>query len=331
MELLPLAWAFIIAFCIVLYVILDGFTLGTAILLPFLNADERDLAVSVILPTWDGNQTWLVLGGASLYGAFPMAFSLLLPALYLPIFVMLIALLFRGVVFEFRLKDKDHVKYWDRIFTVASLMVTFIQGTVLANFVEGFELSLTPFLISDNNLISLFSIFVSISLVCGYCLLGSTRLIYKTEGALQDKMFKFAKISAFLVIGAIGIVSLWTPFINPMIFTRWFGHENWLLLMVLPYVATITFFVLIYALAKREEHLPFLSSVALFIYSYIGFLICLYPYIVPFKVTFIEAAAPSGSLHFMLIGAVIMLPILILYTGYSYQVFRGKVKNVFHY
>lgn len=329
--MLPIAWAAIIGFCIVMYVILDGFTLGTAILLPWLDAKERDLAVSVILPTWDGNQTWLVLGGASLYGAFPAAFSALLPVLYIPILVLVMALLFRGVVFEFRLKDKDHVKYWDRVFTFASLLVTFVQGTVLANFVEGFEYAEKPFLMSDANLINPFSIFVSICLVFGYCLLGAARLIYKTEGQLQDKAYRYALINGVLVMAAIGIVSLWTPAINPAIFERWFGHGNWVLIAVLPYMSLITFVVFLYAIRKREEHLPFFASVAFFIYSYIGFLISLYPYIVPYKMTVWEAAAPSGSLYFMLVGAVIMLPILLVYTGYSYQVFKGKVKNVFHY
>ena len=331
MDLLPLAWAIIIAFCIVVYVILDGFTLGTGILLPLLNAHERDLAMSVVLPTWDGNQTWLVLGAACLYGAFPGAFSVLMPVLYMPLLLMVISLLFRGVVFEFRLKDREHVKYWDIIFTIASLLVTFVQGTVLANFVIGFDYSSKPFLSATDSFFSPFSLFVSLSLMLGFCLLGATRLINKTEGKLQEKMYTFSIYCGFIIIGCIGIVSVWTPLVNPAIFSRWFGNQNWLLLMILPYLCGITFLVFWYAIRTREENLPFWCTVSLFAYSYVGFLICLYPYIVPYKITIWEAAAPSSSLYFMMFGTVIMLPILIIYTGYAYKIFKGKVKNVFEY
>ncbi|MDQ2994934.1 MAG: cytochrome d ubiquinol oxidase subunit II [Pseudomonadota bacterium] len=329
MEFFPLVWAIIIGFCIALYVILDGFTLGTAMLLPFLTPNERDLAVSVILPTWDGNQTWLVLGAACLYGAFPAAFSILLPVMYLPILVMVLALLFRGVVFEFRLKDHAHIKYWDRIFTAASMAVTLVQGIVLATFVAGFDYGTE--LVSKSAFVTLFALFVSVSLMIGYCLLGSTRLIYKTEGALQAKMYKIALIAGFMVVGAVGVVSLWTPYINPSIFARWFKNDNWMLIGILPYLSGLSFLVFLYALRRREEHLPFYCAVSLFMYSYVGYLICLYPYIVPYKITFWEAAAPTSSLRFMIVGAVVMLPILLLYTAYSYNVFKGKVKNVFHY
>ncbi len=331
MDYLPLAWSFVIAFCIVVYVVLDGFTLGTAILMPFFNDKQRDLAMSVVLPTWDGNQTWLVLGGASLYGAFPTAFSVLLPTLYIPLLIMVIALLFRGVVFEFRLKDRAHVKYWDIIFTLSSLFVIFIQGIVLANFVIGFEYGPSQSLILPQGFINPFSMFVSLSLTLGYSLLSATRLIYKTEHELQDKMFRFSMYLAICIILSIGIVSLWTPFVNDLIFFRWFGHENWVLLMILPYLSVLTFGVFCYAIYNREEYLPFLCAIALFLYSYIGLVICFYPYIVPYKLTLWQAAAPASSLRFTLFGAIILLPVLILYTGYAYKVFKGKVKNVFEY
>ena len=331
MEFFPLAWAIIISFAIAMYVILDGFTLGTAMLLPLLTEEERDLAVSVILPTWDGNQTWLVLGGACLYGAFPVAFSALLPALYLPLLIMVTALLFRGVVLEFRLKDRAHIKYWDRVFTIASAVVTGIQGMVLATFVSGLDYGTNPALGVKHNLLSGFSLFVGLCLICGYCLLGATRLIYKTEGKLQEKMYRIAPIAGFLVMVGIGVVSLWTPFIHPAIYARWFGQQHWLLLGILPYLAGLTFLVFLYAIRQRDDHLPFLCAVSLFILSYIGFLIGLYPYIVPYKLTIWEAAAPTSSLYFMIIGAIIMLPLLLLYTAYSYRIFKGKVTNVFHY
>ena len=328
--LLPLAWAGIISFAIVMYVILDGFTLGTGMLMSILDEEERDLATSVILPTWDGNQTWLVLGGAALYGAFPIAFSALLPVLYLPLMMMVIALLFRGVVFEFRLKEKEDKKYWDRVLIIASLFVTMIQGLLLGNFVEGFEYSVDPYLISDHAPITAFSFFVGLSLVIGYCLLGATRLINKTEGKLQKKMFRLVPYLAIGIMVSIGIVSLWTPYQNEKIFDRWFSHGQYLLLFILPYISVITFVILLFAVKKREEHLPFWCSVVLFLCPYIGFCVSVYPYIIPYKITFWEAAAPTSSLYFMLVGAVIMLPLLIVYTGYAYQIFKGKVKNVFY-
>jgi cytochrome bd ubiquinol oxidase subunit II len=323
MDLLPLAWAVVIAFCIVMYVILDGFTLGTGMLMPFLTPEERDQAMSVLLPTWDGNQTWLVLGGASLYGAFPLAFSVLLPKLYLPIFLMVIALLFRGVVFEFRLKAAlPGRKIWDAIFAGASLIVTLIQGVVLGNFISGFKVS---------GIIIPFTIFTAIGLIFGYCLLGSTRLILKTAGTLPKKMTKFTYIALVGVIVGMGIASLWTPQLSPQIFHRWFNESHWMELMILPYLAAITVGLMLWGLYKRDEILPFWCAVILFLCAYIGFVISIYPYVIPFQTTLWQAAAPDSSLRFLLFGVIIMLPILLIYTGYSYHIFKGKVKNVFEY
>jgi cytochrome bd ubiquinol oxidase subunit II len=324
MDILPLAWACIIAFCIVMYVILDGFTLGAGMLMPFLNAQERDLAMSVLLPSWDGNQTWLVLGGASLYGAFPLAFSVLLPKFYLPIFLMVIALLFRGVVFEFRLKAAPPGrKIWDGIFAGASFIVTMIQGVVLGNFISGFK--------ADTGVLVPFTLFTGVGLIFGYCLLGATRLILKTTGSLPEKMTRCAYITlAGVAIGMV-IASLWTPQLSPQIFERWFGESHWIELMILPYISAITGGILLWGLYKREEILPFWCAVVLFLCAYVGFAISIYPYIIPFQTTFWQAAAPDSSLRFLLFGVIIMLPILLLYTGYSYHIFKGKTKNVFEY
>jgi len=324
MDLLPLAWALVIAFFIVMYVILDGFTLGTGMLIPFLDAKERDAAMSVLLPTWDGNQTWLVLGGASLYGAFPVAFSILLPHFYLPIYLMVIALLFRGVVFELRLKAEPPArKIWDGIFAGAALIVTLIQGVVLGNFIAGIK--------AHQSIVIPFTIFTAIGLIFGYCLLGSTRLILKTTGTLQKKMNRLAYIALFGVIAGIGIASLWTPWLNPLIFQRWFGEGHWIYLIILPYISAITLVILLWSLYKHEETLPFWCSVVLFLCAYIGFTVSIYPYVVPFQQTIWQAAAPDSSLRFLLFGVIIMLPILLIYTGYSYHIFRGKVKDVFEY
>ncbi len=324
MDLLPLAWAFVIAFCIVMYVILDGFTLGAGMLMPFMNADERDTAMSVLLPTWDGNQTWLVFGGAALYGAFPLAFSRLLPTFYLPIFLMLIALLFRGVVFEFRLKAAQNGrKVWDSIFAAASLMVTLIQGVVLGNFISGFHL--------HSSIVIPFTIFTAIGLVFGYSLLGATRLILKTTGSLPKKMTKAAYITLAGVLIGMVVASLWTPHLSPQIFERWFGHGNWIYLLILPYISAITTVILLWGLYKSDEIVPFWCTVVLFLCAYVGFIVSIFPYVIPFETTVWQAAAPDTSLHFLLFGVIIMLPILLIYTGYSYHIFKGKVKNVFEY
>ncbi len=331
MSLLPLFWIMIIAFCVVMYVVLDGFTLGTGMLLPFMSREERGLAISVILPTWDGNQTWLVLGMASLYGAFPLAFSALLPVLYLPLILMVLSLLLRGVAFEFRLKAKEKQHLWDGLFAFASLAAALIQGLIVGNFVKGFMIKQQPYLMSEGHLVTWFTLFTALSLVVGYCLLGATRLIIKTEGGLQAKMYKFALWFAVGLMAAIVIVSIWTPYINDMIFKRWFDKQHWLYLAVLPYLTLLAFVILLVTLLNRKERVPYWCSVILFLCPYAGFIISLFPFIVPYQITLWQAASPSGSLLFMLVGACVMLPVLVIYTGYSYYIFRGKVKTVIHY
>lgn len=330
-DLLPLAWGFIIAFCIALYVILDGFTLGTGMLMFFLNPQEKDMATSVLLPTWDGNQTWLVLGAASLYGAFPIAFSLILPVFYLPLILMVVALLFRGVVFEFRLKTQERQRFtWDIIFAIASLIIALIQGLILGNFIEGFNLH-QDHLSPAHSLINGFTIFTAIGLVIGYSLLGSTRLVLKTEDSLKYKMIKIAFICTFLVILCVAITSLWTPSINPAIYERWFKGEHWIYLMILPYISSLFFIILLFSLYRKDDVLPFWCSVILFLCAFLGLVISIFPYIVPFQITLWQGASTDTSLRFLLFGAVIMIPILLLYTGYAYHVFKGKVKVFTHY
>jgi len=330
-QLLPLAWAGIIAFCIVMYVLLDGVTLGTGVLLPFLNNDERDLAISVILPTWDGNQTWLVLGAASLYGAFPTAFAALLPVLYIPLLLMVLALLLRGVIFEFRLKATAGKKHWDTIFFLASLYVALTQGLVLGNFIQGFDYSIHPYTLTNRAFFNPFTLFTAISLTLGYILLSSTRLIMKTENDLQEKMYKIAMRCAIIAIPCMFAVSLWTPFMNHLIYARWFENQNWIFLAMLPYATGLFFLIMFWSLYKKEESFPYWCCVGLFLCGYAGFAISLYPYIVPFHITVWQAASPTNTLIFILFGAMIMLPFLLIYTGYSYYIFRGKVKRVSEY
>jgi cytochrome d ubiquinol oxidase subunit II len=329
---LTLIWILIIGFGIIMYVLLDGFTLGTGMLMSFMNDYERNLAMSMILPNWDGNQTWLVLGAATLYGAFPTAFSLLLPALYLPLFIMIIALLFRGVAFEFRLKADVGRKNWDRCFIGGSLVATFIQGMLLGTFIQGFALSNNPLMpISSLAWISPFSLFTGLGLVFGYCLLGAGRLVLKTEHSVQDKMYGLAKVAAILVAICAVITTIWTPFVHPLVEIRWFHSPYFYYIAILPIIGAASMLGILFTIYKRYEALPYWLTIVVFLCSYAGFIISVWPYIIPYSMTIWQAASPHGSLLFMLVGACIMLPILLFYTWYSYRIFRGKVKDVISY
>jgi cytochrome d ubiquinol oxidase subunit II len=330
MTFLPVIWAGIIAFCIFMYVVLDGFTLGTGILMPWLNNHERDQAISMILPNWDGNQTWLVLGGASLYGAFPEAFSIIMPLLYLPLLLMVLALLFRGVAFEFRLKSVKGRAGWDWCFIVGSVLATFVQGIVLGTFVQGFNYSNTE------NLplfawLSPYSLFTGGALVFGYALLGATRLILKTASTIDLKMRRIAKYLALIIIVLALLVSLWTPFIDSSIFINWFRPDRLWLLILMPSLTFISWLWLFFSLKTGKERTPFWASIVIFCCCYVGFAVGIWPNIVPYHLSIWAAASPPGSLMFMLVGAVIMIPVLLIYTGYSYRIFGGKVRELIHY
>lgn len=329
---LALIWILIIGFGIFMYVLLDGFTLGTGMLMAFMNDYERNLAMSMILPNWDGNQTWLVLGAATLYGAFPQAFSTLLPLLYLPLFAMILALLFRGVAFEFRLKADQGRKNWDRCFIGGSLVATLIQGMLLGAFIQGFHLSDNPAVPLDTyEWISPFSLFTGIGLVFGYCLLGAGRLILKTEHSVQNKMYRFARISAALVALFAVLTTLWTPFVHPLVQQRWFDSPYLCYIAIFPIVGAAAMLGIFMGIHRRYEALPYWLTILVFLCSYGGFVISVWPYIIPYSLTIWQAASPPGSLAFMLVGAVIMLPVLLFYTWYSYRIFRGKVKDVISY
>lgn len=322
-ECLVLAWAGIISFCIVMYVILDGFTLGTGMLLITLNPHQKDLAMSMILPTWDGNQTWLVLGGASLYGAFPLAFSELLPHFYLPLMFMVIALLFRGVAFEFRLKSQQHKHRWDMIFCIASTVSTFIQGTIVANLVKGLN--------SSHDYLSPFAIITGVGLITAYLLLGSTRLILKTRGDLQEKMFVYARKLMIISSAILIIVCVWTPFIPPKSHSLWLSARHWLDFGFLPLITLSIGLNIWFALSKKAEYWPYWLSVIFILCPLFGFALNLYPYAVPYTLTLWQTASQPSTLAFILVGALIMLPVLLFYTAYAYHIFRGKVTDVLHY
>lgn len=331
MDILITAWYWLIGFCVMMYVLLDGVDLGIGILFPFFpNQRDRQTMISTILPVWDGNQTWLVLGTASLYGAFPLAFSLLLPALYLPILLMVLGLLFRGITFEFRLKAHKALPLWDGLFFLGSTVVTVIQGLVLGTFVTGFQLGKTGHIL-DFTLFTPFNMTCAIALLFGYALLGSTWVIAKTTGNLQKKMFSVAWIGLIIMSLGLLIISIWTPFISPAIWHIWFNPHYIYKLALLPFVTGCLILLCAYSIYQRREYILFWICLSIFMCSYAGVGISTWPYLIPHVMTTEQAAAPHSSLLFMFMGAAILLPFLLGYTLYSYYIFRGKITEMIGY
>ena len=323
---LPTLWAFILAFAVFAYVVLDGFDLGIGILFPALpRGSERDRAMNSVAPVWDGNETWLVLGGGGLLAAFPLAYAIVLPALYAPIIAMLLALIFRGVAFEFRWRDPGHQKFWDVSFAGGSTIAALAQGITLGALLQGITVEGRAYAGGWWDWLSPFSILTGVSVVIGYALLGSTWLIMKTEGALQDKAFRFARLAGIGTIVCIVAVSAATPFLEESYYQRWFAWPNVLFAAQVPLLVAIVAVALAFSLRARRERLPFLLALALFGLSMVGLGISIFPEIVPGQVTIHEAAAPESSLVFMLVGGAILIPIIIAYTAYAYWIFRGKV------
>lgn len=323
---LPTIWAGLLAIAIFIYVILDGFDLGIGIVFPFLASDkDRDIAMNSVTPVWDGNETWLVLGGGGLFAAFPLAYAVVMPALYAPFIVMILALVFRGVAFEYRWRDKAHEKIWDRSFFYGSLLATFCQGIVLGAFVQGIAVEGRAYAGGWWDWLTPFTVTCGVALVCGYALLGTTWLVLKTEDGLRDTAYKFARRAGIATLVFVGVVSLWTPFLSPEIAERWFTFPQLLFVLPVPTLTAILAGIMTWGLLKRKDHLPFPAAIGLFALCFAGLGIGISPYVVPRAITIHEAAAPDSSLLFMLIGAIILLPLILAYTAYSYWVFRGKI------
>ncbi len=331
MNTLATIWMCIIAFGVLMYVVLDGFALGAGIIMPFIKSDyDRDIMISSILPVWDGNETWLVLGGASLYGAFPVAFSTLLPILYVPLLAMTVALLFRGITFEFRLKARKSKKIWELLFFIGSTVAAFVQGLVLGSFIQGYHITAVG-TGGGHQWWTGFSIFCGFAVVFGYALLGSNRLIRKTSGELQQRFYKKSFFLQFFIFAFAIAASIWSPLLDPWIKARWFGPQYIGYLSILPIFGIFCVLLQFWGIWKKHHHTPYWASIGIFIACYAGFIVSCFPYLVPRHFTFWECAAPHNTLTFMLIGAVIMLPILLYYTFYSYVIFRGKVKEKIEY
>lgn len=324
---LTLAWALIIAIGVVVYVILDGFDLGVGILFPFADSHaDRDVMMNSVAPFWDGNETWMILGGAGLFAAFPKAYAMLLSALYLPLLLMLIALVFRGVAFEFRFKASERTRvYWDISFAGGSAVAAFCQGMTLGAVVQGLSVVDGRYAGGPFGWLTPFSVTTGFAVVAGYGLLGATWLIRKTESRLQEWSFAVARLLLPVLLGFIVAVSVWTAWTEPAIARRWFSVPNFYVLSQVPLATLLLAGAAWYCLSRRIAGPPFWLSVALFLLSYAGLLISIWPYIVPRVLTFHEAASPPESQWFVLVGFLIFMPIVIGYTIMGYRIFGGKV------
>ena len=321
---LPFIWAGLIAFAVLAYVVLDGFDLGVGILFPLVKGEHRrDLMMNTVAPVWDGNETWLVLGGGGLFAAFPLAYAVVMPALYAPLIVMLLGLVFRGVAFELRWRTKRK-GVWDMAFAGGSFVAALCQGIVLGAIVQGIAVEGRSYAGGWLDWLTPFSLFTGLALVVGYALLGATWLVMKTDGDVQQIAYRFARLAGIGMLGLIVAVSLWTPFLDPIFMERWFARPAIFYVVSAPPLVAGCAYLLFRGLRARKEVQPFLAALGLFLLSYVGLGISLYPHIVPPSITIREAAAPEASLSFLLAGAVVLVPLILAYTGYAYWVFRGK-------
>lgn len=326
-DLVPV-WTLILGLAVFMYVLLDGFDLGVGILFPFARDDaSRNLMMDSVAPIWDGNETWLILGGIGLFAAFPLAFAIIIPASYFPILVMLLGLIFRGVAFEFRMKAHRSRFLWDHAFFWGSLLATFAQGIVLGSFVRGYPVQGREFGGSVFDWLQPFPLVVGVGLVFGYTLLGATWLVTKTEGELQRWSRKKARLAVYAVVVFLIIVSVWTPMLEPRIAQRWFTWPNIAWLAPVPLLTAIIAAWLWHSLYSTREGAPFIAAMGLFLTGYAGLAISVWPHIVPHTISLWDAAASAKSQAFLLIGTLFLLPIILMYTGWSYYVFRGKVRG----
>jgi cytochrome d ubiquinol oxidase subunit II len=326
LSLVPI-WTTILAIGVFFYVALDGFDLGVGMLYNFApNRDARNLVMNSIAPIWDGNETWLILGSIGLFAAFPVAFAIIIPAVYFPILLMLLALIFRGLAFEFRYRDAEHRTFWDHGFAAGSAVAAFAQGIVLGSFIQGYHVEGRQFVGGSFDCFTPFSIFTGVALMFGYALLGAGWLVIKTEGELQAwarALGRYALIGTSL---AIAIVSMWTPLADAHIAARWFSWPHIVLLAPVPLITAGLIWYAWRSLNNASEYPPFFAALGLFVMSYLGIAISLWPMIVPGHFTLDQAAASESTQAFLLIGTLALLPIILLYTGWSYWVFRGKVR-----
>lgn len=325
---LALIWAIIILFGVMMYVIMDGFDLGIGILYPFFKGkDERDVMMNTVAPVWDGNETWLVLGGAGLLAAFPLAYAVVLSAFYMPLILMLLGLIFRGVAFEFRFKASDERRHlWDRAFIGGSVAATFFQGVTLGAFIDGVEVVDRAYAGGPIDWLTPFAMFTGAALVVAYALLGCTWLIFKTEGDLQTKMIRLARPLTWALLAVIAVVSVWSPLIHPAIAERWFSMPNMVLFSPVPILVMLTVWQLLRCLRDDPHAGPFVLTLGLVFLGYSGLGISVWPNIIPPDISIWEASGPPQSQGFALVGTLLIVPLVLMYTAWAYYIFRGKVR-----
>ncbi len=338
---LPLAWGFLLSVAVFMYVLLDGFDLGMGIVFPFRRSErDRDVMMNTVAPFWDGNETWLVLGGGGLLVAFPLAYAVMMPALYLPVIFMLLGLIFRGVSFEFRFKADKSKGLWSTAFFGGSITAAFFQGVILGAYVQGIEVDGRAFSGGPFDWLSAFSVMTGFAVIAGYVYLGASWLVMKTEGGIQEWAYAVAEKALLAVAAFMAMVILWMPFLHsgtPLLsggldevlrsglVQRWFGGWHIILTSLVP----ISFIgVTLYALRslrRKAEYAPFICGMLLFVTGFAGLAISLWPNIIPYSINLFEAAAAPSSQLFMLVGALVLLPVILGYTAYIYYIFRGKV------
>jgi cytochrome d ubiquinol oxidase subunit II len=325
-AVLSIIWIAVIAFAIFAYVVMDGFDLGIGIIFPSLAlGSERDQALNAVAPIWDGNETWLVLGGAGLFAAFPLAYSIILPATYPPVIAMLLGLVFRGVAFEFRWRDPAHRPYWDAALVVGSAVAALAQGIILGAILQGIHVIHDRYAGGWLDWLSPFTLLTGVSLMLGYALLGSTWLIWKTEGSGQAHARRLAAKLGVATLVAMAAVSAATPFLYYDYWRRWFSMPNVIVTAQVPLLVAITAVIFFRSLQRGAERLPFLMVLLLFLLNFVGLGVSMYPYLVPRAINLWDAASPPQSQAFLLAGVAVIMPVILAYTGWAYWVFRGKV------
>jgi cytochrome d ubiquinol oxidase subunit II len=325
---LPIIWAAIIGFAVAMYVILDGFDLGIGILFPFADSErDRDQMMNSVAPFWDGNETWLVLGGGGMMVAFPLAYSIILPALYVPVIVMLLALVFRGVAFEFRWIGVTSKRHWTFAFAAGSALAAFCQGLILGGLIQGIDVRSGAFAGGTFDFATPFAVLCGLGLIAGYALLGAPWLVMKTEGPVADHSRRQAKLLLLLVLAFLAIVSVWTPIAFERIADRWFSLPNILFFWWVPAATILAAFAAWRWLGSRHDMLPFVAAIAMFLLGYLGLLISNFPYLIPPSLTVWDTAAAPATQIFMLMGTLVMLPIIVSYTIFVYWIFGGKLRE----
>lgn len=323
---LTIIWAGIIGFGLMMYILMDGFVLGQGILFPFApDEGARDVMMNSVAPVWDGNGTWLVLGGAGLLAAFPLVYAVFLPALYIGVFLLLAGLIFRGIAFEFRFKANQSKQMWNISFAAGSTIAAFAQGVVVGAYIQGFETEGFVYVGGALDWLTPFTVVTGLGLVSGYALLGCTWLILKTEGELQQWAYKLAPKLLAGLLAVFAIVSIYTPFVDEFVKERWF--DNLSIIWILPALVLLCAFMVVRSVKKRSEAAPFIASMGVFFFSYLALVASKWPYIVPPKFTIWDAASSFNSQLFLLLGFLFVIPIILGYTSWSYWVFRGKVKQ----